>query len=413
MEALSFVTGSLTVLSSREELTAIMDTLSDQFLCNYDLSGIDCSGMCFDGYRIRNVIFSKYSDSTDEKHTLSRLSFVGACLESVSFAQSRLSRCNFDGSTIQGGDFFFSVMEFCRFRDSIGYALDFRYSQIANCSMSTAVMAMCDFYMADFTGTTAFIDSHFMYCSLTSATFRCNCLTMDNLASTSIKVDNNERGCSKELAELLAAKFKDVHLIQDHIGLYHQFYHIANWNRRNPCGGFSHLNVGEKDNISAESQLFITKEAMQLYSELSGTFTGKGLFKDSNRAYRMAKRKELEYRRLSSRKAFGEKRIREGLVHRLKCAGPLLAKILGYGYKWSVIVSWFIFLVVGYSLYHFFITKVTYAHSLTGSMNNAMGPNQDFIIHLNEFIGSLEPTIGTLLIGFLGFVIANRIRNNS
>lgn len=44
---------------------------------------------------------------------------------------------------------------------------------------------------------------------------------------------------------------------------------------------------------------------------------------------------------------------------------------------------------------------------------NSMDPYEQFIQRINEVAGSLEPAIGTLLIGFLGFVIANRIRNNS
>lgn len=412
METLSFVTGNLTKVANRAALTSIIKSGSKS-LYNYDLSGVDCSGMDFQNYSIKNVVFGRFSESQDRRHPISRVSFKNATLENVSFAQCELSRCNFDHATIQGGDFFYSVLHFCRFRDLLGYALDFRYSQIANCSLSTGTFVMCDFYMADFVGATAFLDSHFKYCSLTSATFRGNCLNMDNLAAFEIKTGQETETCSDEFKKLLAEQRRDNYSIQDDYKLYKTFYHMHDWNRRNPCGEFSELNIGEKEDDELVSRISIAKEAQQFYSELSGTYTGKGLFKDSNKAYRMAKRKELEYYRLSAKKDFKDKNTLSGIKYCLKCSGPLLSKILGYGYKWSIIVIWFIVLVLGYSLYHYLRTRALFADSLTGSMNNAMGPNQEFIIRLNEFIGSLEPTIGTLLIGFLGFVIANKIRNNS
>ncbi len=413
METLSFVTGELKKVVDRAELVSIIDSLTEPVLCGYDLSDVDCSGLDFHGYTIRNVVFGQFSESRDARVPLARISFKDANLENVSFAQCELSRCNFDNATIQGGDFFYSVLHFCRFRDLLGYALDFRYSQIANCSLSTGTFVMCDFYMADFVGATAFINSHFKYCSLTSATFRGNCLNMDNLAASSITKGLGRGTCSETFAKLLAEERKDNYSIQDDYELYHTFYHLPNWNRGNPCGQFSELNIGEKEHDELISRISIANEARQFYSELSGTYTGKGYFKDSNRAYRMAKRKELEYYRLCAKKDFKDKNTISGIKCCLRCSGPLLSKILGYGYQWPIIVIWFIILVMGYSLYHYLKTKVLFVDSLTGSMNNAMGPNQEFIIRLNEFIGSLEPTIGTLLIGFLGFVIANKIRNNS
>lgn len=410
----SFITEPLTILASREDLVSIIDNLEEKTLSDLDLSGIDCSGISFDEFTIKNVVFSRFQDSSDTRHTISMVSFKNASLENVCFAQSELSRCNFDGAVIQNADFFFSTLLFCRFRDAVGYCLDFRYSSIESCSMSTSTIVMSDFYMAVFSGSTSFVNSSFKYCSLTSATFNGNCITMDNLRSLSSADEIvNKPNISSELKTLLSRNDSNVFLIQDDYTLYHRFNHIPNWNRRNPCSSTSHLNTAEKNDITLESKQFISKESMQQYRVLSGLYTGMGLFKDSNRAYRMTKRKELEHYWLSVRVAFKKHNYCKCFSNVLKCTGPLIVKSLGYGYKWSIIVVWFLTLIIGYSIYHYASTASKYIDSLTGSMNNSMGPNPEFIARINEFIGSIEPTIGTLLIGFLGFVIANKIRNNS
>jgi uncharacterized protein YjbI with pentapeptide repeats len=418
----SFVSRPFLAINSREELETIIRNAQqsdDKTLINYDLSNVDCSRMNFDGLTIKNVLFSRYRED-DTKHTITLASFVGAKMERVCFRHAELIRCNFDDAVIEGGDFFFSILNYCRFRNTIGYCLDFRYSQIDNCSLSASTLVMCDFYMTDFKGATAFSDSHFMYCSLTSATFSGNCPTMDNLSSRVIDFHDEESTnknkkalCSEELIGILSSRYNDVNIIQDNYELYSLFYHYPNWERNNPCGRKSDFNPAEKNEHKEKSKITTVEESKQLYSTLSGIYTGKGLFRDSNRAYRMAKKKELEHSWLSAKLAFKDKKFGEGLRYLGRCISPLVAKSMGYGYKWSVIVLWFIVLVLGYSIYGYIKVHGDYLNNLTGSLNNSMGPYQSFIERINEIIGCLEPALGTLLIGFLGFVIANRIRNNS
>ena len=413
----AFVTKPFRVVQSREELIDILYHVKqsdERILENYDLSHVDCSNIDgFEGLTIKNVIFSHYREDTS-KRSLSLISFVGSSLENVCFAHSELIRCNFDGAIIQGGDFFFCLLSYCRFRGVMGYCLDFRYSQIASCSMSTCKMVMCDFYMAEFRGSTAFVDSHFMYCSLTSATFSGNCLTMDNLSSVALHPEEKKSdNWPTVFKNVLSRSHRDVNLVQDDINVYQQFAKKTNWIRINPCGDESSLAPDGTIDKPLECKIYIADEARKLYTVLSGIYTGKGLFKDSNRAYRMAKRKELEYSWLSARRDFRDKNIWLGVKSLCKCISPLISKSLGYGYKWSIIVLWFVILVFGYSLYSYLTVHGNYLSSLTGSMNNSMGPYEQFIQRINEVAGSLEPAIGTLLIGFLGFVIANRIRNNS
>lgn len=418
MATLSFVSEELKLISSFSELNDYINESGGRILKNLDLSNVDCSGMKFDDYEIENVIFSHYSDKTDKKKRLSMVSFVRATLKNVSFAQSEMLRCNFDEAKLFSIDFFYSSLYYCRFRSVKGFLLDFRYSNLENCSMSTSLMVLCDYYMTNFGGSTSFLDSHYLYCSLTASSFQGNCMTMDNLSSIALSKEDipfSDDGEYSYLYKFLIRRHKDINIVQDCYELYKAFESVPGWNKINPCGSHSYLNKNEKNLDELGSRIFIAREAMLRYSWLGGLYSGKGLFKDSNRAYRMSKIRELEYLRLSSKKAMKgpNPNIKLHIRYRLKSLGPLFSRFMGYGYKWSIIALWFVLLILGYSLYHFIRNSYSYMNSLTGSMNNSMGPNLEFISTLNEVIGSIEPAIGTLLVGFLGFVIANKIRNNS
>ena len=47
------------------------------------------------------------------------------------------------------------------------------------------------------------------------------------------------------------------------------------------------------------------------------------------------------------------------------------------------------------------------------SLNNTLGPFDKFTSSVGEWCGSMQSTVGILLVGFMGFIIANRIRNNA
>jgi len=76
---------------------------------------------------------------------------------------------------------------------------------------------------------------------------------------------------------------------------------IDGWKRMTPCG--VHSSLDDQDN-SVITEEFIAKEAMQLYTNLSGLYSGKGLFRDSNRAYRMSKKKRAKIQTALSKNGY-------------------------------------------------------------------------------------------------------------
>ena len=51
-------------------------------------------------------------------------------------------------------------------------------------------------------------------------------------------------------------------------------------------------------------------------------------------------------------------------------------------------------------------------NELACSLNNTIGPYEDFYRVVGLWLSSIQTTLGILLVGFAGFVLANRVRNN-
>ena len=105
----------------------------------------------------------------------------------------------------------------------------------------------------------------------------------------------------------------------------------------------------------------------------------------------------------------------------------LLSKILGYGYNMSRVFLLFLILVLAFGLFYYYrspnfieFVPITDSASLTDSvemafgysLNNSLGPFEKFSNVVGVWWSGLHSTLGMLLVGFLGFVMANRIRNN-
>ena len=92
---------------------------------------------------------------------------------------------------------------------------------------------------------------------------------------------------------------------------------------------------------------------------------------------------------------------------------------MGYGYKLLnpflgflliVIVFWMIFQFVDCTVC---INTPDWLQHIGYSLNNALSPFEDYYKVVNIFISALQSTLGVLIVGFLGFVVANKVRNNS
>ena len=99
----SFVNNNSLKKLTTVQFITICKSDSRKILENYDLTDVNFSNVAdkkvlknFDGYTIKNVIFSRFNPSKKDKKHLYGLSFIGAKLERVCFAQAFLEKCNFD-----------------------------------------------------------------------------------------------------------------------------------------------------------------------------------------------------------------------------------------------------------------------------------------------------------------------------
>lgn len=413
-------------LSSKEELEKLICECraTGASLQNLDLTNIDVSNLDFSQLRLYNVIFNWFKSGERKPKLIFNVNFQGCVLEKVSFAHCYLLRCNFDkykytrneystdcsnsfGTKIAELptrlvkiDFFFCVFESCRFRNTEFEIADFRYSSFVDCSLSGWDVYVGDFYMTSFKGTTSFYDSRFRSCSLTNAIFEQHCPSID-------LIDR---------------------LVQENYDLYHDILMRAeNWSKHNPCAGYNHLNVAEVEDDSLRSQISNSREAYRVYATLSGIYNGKGLFRESNEAYKRAKENEMRKYLLEMQQSWIDGCYFKSIKHLCKYLMISLSKILGYGYNMSRVFLLFLLLVLAFGLLYYYMSphvieivpipdeshpsdsvEMAFGYSL----NNSLGPFEKFSRVVGVWLSGLHSTLGVLLVGFLGFVMANRIRNN-
>ena len=404
---ISFVeTSNLKVLRCRLKLKALLllHKLLHKPLKDYDLSRINLKNLDFSDLKLENVVFNYFDVEKKKRKEIFNVNFQGCTMNRVSFAHCSFCRCNFDSyskklnnekgeitevkhtTTMNECDFFFCEFEKCRFINTKMEWVDFRYSSFTDCSMRCAKVTYGDFYMTAFHGTTNFPHSVFKLCSLTNATFDNHCLLMENIHG----------------------------LIQEDYACYSQILiNRENWSKHNPCADFSELNKAEKAHCELDSRIYIAKEAKHIYTILSGLYSGKGFFRDSNKAYAKAKKCESTYLKLLMQKDKQDKAYRSWVRHWFKRLDPLSVMLIGYGYKvWPVITA-FALLIAIYWCMWWYVESQPWNDSLAVSICNSMGPHFSKIDKLDHLLASIETATGILLVGFLGFVIANKIRNNS
>lgn len=415
---------SLTVVDTVDNLHSLIASCREKQtpLANLDLSNIEIRDIDMSEIEIVDVVFNSYDVTHSDLKSIRNVSFKGSKLTRVSFAQCSLERCNFDNdevtlkkiaklqeenvdnllkkskTVINEADFFMCRWDSCRLRRSEINVADFRYSEFINCSLGGCRINFGDFYMAAFKGTTNFTDSIFVHSSITNAVFENDVIRMKGIRQL-------VQECHKDYSNVIIGH--------------------ANWYKQNPCADFSYLNESEDKGQIVKSKAYIHQEASVVYAQLSGLYAGKGFFKDSNLAYEKAKRNEAlaryyeminEFCILFSRNR-GEK-IGDIITHIGKDILTLfkfsICWTLGFGYKLKNVVLCITALIIGYTLLFHIKSAAEYPwyNELAYSLNNTIGPYEKFMEVVDVWLSSIQTTIGILLIGFAGFVIANRVRSN-
>lgn len=414
----------LRVINKIDDLKSIITQCRENNtpLAKLDISNIEIKNIDMSGLEITDVIFNTFDVAQANYKLIYNVSFKGAKLTRVSFAHCSLERCNFDNdeptlkelikqkeivltetlkdskTIINEADFFMCRWDSCRLRKTEVNIADFRYSEFINCSLGGCHINLGDFYMTAFRGTTNFTDSIFMHCSITNAIFENDLIRM------------------KGINKLVQECYKDY----SNVIIGHK-----NWYKQNPCADFSHQNDNEDKGHNVKSKAYTHLEASVVYAQLSGLYAGKGFFKDSNHAYEKAKRNEAwaKYYDLVNEccniiTRFRNKRKNVSISNICKDFYALLKFaifwVLGFGYKLTNIVLCIVSLVVGYSLLFHIKSeqKDPWYNELAYSLNNTIGPYEKFMEVVDIWLSSIQTTIGILLVGFAGFVIANRVRSN-
>ncbi len=244
-----------------------------------------------------------------------------------------------------------------------------------------------DFYFCNFEGATNFISSKFILCSFTNTVFENNCIRLINIPNG---------------------------VLQDKPQLYSNL--ITNnpkWLRFNPCFNFSSLNHAETKRKKWESRQFLYNEAAELYKQLSGIYAGKGLNRDSNQAYKKAKQNEICYHFLGIWLSLKGCELFDSLKHFGKFFKNLITALFGFGYMWQAAVAWFVLLISVYGFIYNNKTQDGLEIAMSYSFNNSLGTFEKLGKIVGFFIASCQTALGMLLIGFLGFIMANNLRNDS
>lgn len=387
-------------------------------LKNLDLSEVDFSGKNnlvnrnFDKWNINNVIFSRFNPDVKKKKHLFGLSFKGAKLKNVGFTQAFLDKCNFDLNK-KGGkiitklncvDFFFSEFSYCHFCGCYMDTIDFRYTKISDCSMRNINVTFGDFYFCNFMGCSSFQESTFNNCSFTNAVFEHTVIREKSIKG----------------------------ILQNNYDNYEKIVIKSNkWFRYNPTGDKSQIGMNKEE---------VLDEAVEMYKQLSGIYAGKGLNKDSNEAYRKMRNKEMQKNFLPIMELLSKigrliKKIFLPIKKLFKYIGrliygPIIA-LFGYGYRLRN--AFFLFaalIILGALLFHCSdnkSTKISYCcccdsieHKSTSfceavsySVYNSVGSYvEEYVNTIGPFWTAVLSLFGLGLIAYIGFIFANKMRNN-
>lgn len=349
-------------------------------LCNLDLSECWVSNLDFGGFLLENIIFSRYAPEDEDKKMLFNVSFEGATLRNVKFEQAVLKQCNFDKSHSFNTDFFYSNLEVCRFRGAEVRMSDFRYSKVSDCSLSQCLFTECDFYMCAFTGVTTLHDTVMEDCSITDAVFENNVIRIADIKS----------------------------LLQEDCDTYIRVLEHTSHRINNPVKPTTPKAPEDRSDTEAR----IAAESADAYLALSGIYQGKGYMEDSNKAYKRANDCRLRYYIIMIKNTGVSRKLPSYVLQVLKYS---MIALMGYGYQWwKVCVIFLMVVLAGGTYMHYCVPDMNIVEAYARGLNNSMGPQESFAEIIGNFLySSTHSAFGLLIIGFLGFILANKVRNNS
>ncbi|MDR3019691.1 MAG: pentapeptide repeat-containing protein [Treponema sp.] len=353
--------------------TDILSKLSEKTIKNLDLSSFDFieNKIDFSGKLLENVDFSGNT-------TLKDIKFNKSELIDCKFERSVIDACDFSNAKINGsGDakyasFKDSKIYKSKFRNAVINVCDFRYADIIDSTLQGAYFIYTDFYRTAFKGITVFQDAKIESSSLNYISFESFCITCDNLKK-------NKSGAA---------------LVQESEEVYRDF--LSKWIRLD--------NVKNEMSIIEDGLGSKYSEAERIYRQLSALWEEKGHNRDAEWAYVQGKRME--------RKKLWHESKNKKFKNKVKAFFNLLTDaLLGYGVSLiKVFTTYLISIILFGIIYKLILTDdISACMRLSISYATTLGSS-----HAPEVavLSILQTSIGMLLTGFMGFVVANKIRKS-
>lgn len=383
-------------------------------LHDLDISRVDLTGLDFRNLTIYNIIFNSCTSHTCLSYRSAKpindADFRGAQISNVCFANCRFLRCNFDSVTaaidneiknahntnICLTDFFLCEFAQCRFRKANITIADFRYTQFSDCSLGEIEVNYGDFYMAAFKGTTSFDKCKLKECSITNTVFEHECIRF------------------KSIEKLIQENYSDYIDI-----FYNSIFKVVDskvnckWYRRDQCIDLIEKKEYELPGNRLHAESLISLEASKVYAQLSGIYLAKGFYRDSNKAYRLAKYDEVRGYRLSLCDG-KKKKICTTIKYINDLIGFWINWAFGFGYQlWKVAILYAILVsIFACKFYSNSNSYFSFGDAWVYSLRNSVCIDGVYSYVAGPLASWLEALFGLLLIGYAGFIIANRIRNN-
>lgn len=385
------------------DIQQLKKLITNQVIEDVDLTGIDFKDsdlmdIDFSSCILTNVCFSVKGDTFKiisginfSKAKLSNVQFDNSILLNADFSNSFLEGCSFQiydkilEPTITKVIFAKSIMNKCRFRDSIIKWCDFRYAEITNTTFENAKIDFCDFYRTYFHKINIFKKAQIRNSSLYYTLFDGTIIRKENIMSGNILQEDKDN--------------------------YRKF--LVEWKENGPDIRKTDANV-QWEPKSLEMELREMHEhAETIYKNLNGNWVSHGFLNDANWAYVKAKRNELKRLKINLNDA---KTIKtKGKIRRKIIGNYVCDFAFGYGESISKILRTYVALVLFFGLtIHFLESNNSIFVSFIKSLLNmvAQTDNEINTIPLEiTILNIIQSSIGILLTGVFGFIIANRIRH--
>jgi len=355
------------------DFNELKDKFKESTIKDLDLTQFD--------FTENNVNFSgKYLEGVDfsDNKTLKNVLFQKATLVDCKFERTYLDACDFTQAVIKGtGDAKYASFKDAKiyktkFRDATIETCDFRYADIIDSTLQGAYLKFTDFYRTAFKGITVFQDAKIESSSLNYISFETFCITCDNLKK-------NKSGAA---------------LVQENQEVYEEF--LSKWIRLD--------NVKNEMSIIEGGLGSKFREAERIYRQFSALWEGRGHNKDAEWAYVQGKRME--------RKRLWHESKTNKFANKLKGFFNLLMDVLlGYGVSLTRVFTTYLMIIVLFSLVYKALSGNDLGSCFALSVAYTIGV-RSASIPVIETLSIFQTGIGMLLTGFMGFVVANKVRKS-